>query len=122
MEAITWLYSMTMKIKNSTKTDQVLNEIGVRLAKQRVQAKLTQAGLAEKAGVSKRTIERIEAGNSIQLSTMIQVLRVFKLLEPFGLALSEEKPEAPVKKKSKPVQAKKSSPDEPPSKSHSWGY
>lgn len=112
MEAITWLYSMTMKIKNSTKTDQVLNEIGVRLAKQRVQAKLTQAGLAEKAGVSKRTIERIEAGNSIQLSTMIQVLRVFKLLEPFGLALSEEKP----------VQAKKSSPDEPPSKSHSWGY
>ena len=69
-----------MKIKNSTKTDPVLKEIGVRLTQQRVLAELTQAGLAEKAGVSKRTVERIEAGNSIQLSTMIQVLRVLVLV------------------------------------------
>ncbi|MBT3575791.1 MAG: helix-turn-helix domain-containing protein [Candidatus Marinimicrobia bacterium] len=111
-----------MKIKNSTKTDPVLKEIGVRLTQQRVLAELTQAGLAEKAGVSKRTVERIEAGNSIQLSTMIQVLRVFKLLEPFGLALSAYKDETPAKKKSKPRKTGTTPPAEPSRKSHSWGY
>ncbi|MBT3229797.1 MAG: helix-turn-helix domain-containing protein [Candidatus Marinimicrobia bacterium] len=111
-----------MKIKNSSKTEVVLNEIGVRLTQQRIQAKLTQAGLAEKAGVSKRTIERIEAGSSIQLSTMLQVLRVFKLLEPFGLALTAEKNDAPSKKKSKSERVETPPPAEAASKSHSWGY
>ncbi|MBC8374894.1 MAG: helix-turn-helix domain-containing protein [FCB group bacterium] len=111
-----------MNIKNSTKTDAVLKEVGARLTQQRVLAKLTQAGLAEKAGVSKRTVERIEAGSSIQLSTMIQVLRVFKLLEPFGFALTSEKDKAPVNKKSKPVKAEKTLSPEPSNKSHSWGY
>lgn len=111
-----------MKIKNSTKTDLVLKEIGARLTQQRVLAKFTQAGLAEKAGVSKRTVERIEAGSSIQLSTMIQVLRVFKLLEPFGLALSVEKDDAPVKKKSRAVKVKKRPSPESAKKGHSWGY
>ena len=111
-----------MKIKNSTKTDAILNEIGTRLTQQRVQAKLTQAGLAEKAGVSKRTVERIEAGSSIQLSTMLQVLRVFKLLEPFGMALSAEKTEAPAKKTAKPVAPLNMPSTEPSNKSHSWGY
>ncbi|NQT62828.1 MAG: transcriptional regulator [Candidatus Marinimicrobia bacterium] len=111
-----------MNIKNSTKTDAVLKEIGARLTQQRVLAKLTQAGLAEKAGVSKRTVERIEAGSSIQVSTMIQVLRVFKLLEPFGLALTTDKAEAPVKKKAKAVRVEKNPSLEPSNKSHSWGY
>jgi len=111
-----------MKIKNSTTTDIVLNEIGARLTQQRVQTKLTQAGLAEKAGVSKRTVERIEAGSSVQLSTMLQVLRVFKLLEPFGLALNTEKSGAPAKKTAKPVKTGNKSSDEPSKKSYSWGY
>jgi len=117
-----------MKIKNSTKTDAVLKEIGARLTQQRVLAKLTQAGLAEKAGVSKRTVERIEAGSSIQLSTMIQVLRVFKLLEPFGLSLTGDKdPLPPAKKttsvkKTRAVQLDDTEVSETRSKSRSWGY
>ncbi len=111
-----------MKIKNSTNIDVVLNEIGARLTQQRVHAKLTQAGLAKKASVSKRTVERIEAGSSVQFSTMLQVLRVFKLLEPFGLALNAEKSGAPAKKATKPVKAVNKSSDEPSKKSHSWGY
>jgi transcriptional regulator with XRE-family HTH domain len=111
-----------MKITNSSKTEAVLNEIGARLTRQRIEAKLTQADLAKKAGVSKRTVERIEAGSSIQLSTMIQVLRVFKLLEPFGLALTVEKTEIPAKKKSSPVRVEKNPSIGPAQKSHSWGY
>lgn len=110
-----------MKIKNSSKTEAVLNEIGVRLTQKRIQAKLTQAGLAEKAGVSKRTVERIEAGSSIQLSTMLQVLRVFKLLEPFGLALMTEQTKTQPVLKSKPVRKDKK-PLPRFKRSHSWGY
>ncbi len=111
-----------MTIKNTSKTEAILSEIGARLTQQRLEAKLTQAGLAERAGVSKRTVERIEAGNSIQLSTMIQVLRVFKLLEPFGVALTASKTTAPIKKKSRPVEDEKKAPVQPSDKSHSWGY
>jgi transcriptional regulator with XRE-family HTH domain len=111
-----------MKIKNSTKTTDVLKEIGAHFTQQRVLAKLTQAGLAEKAGVSKRTVERIEAGSSIQLSTMIQVLRVFNLLESFGLALTAEEAGTPAKKKSRPVMIEKAPLTENSNKSHSWGY
>ena len=111
-----------MKITNSSKTEAVLQEIGARLTQQRLEAKLTQAALAKKAGVSKRTVERIEAGNSIQLSTMIQVLRVFKLLEGFGLALISDSDKTPTTRKLKPTKIEKVALPETNTKSHSWGY
>lgn len=111
-----------MKIKNSTKTEAILSEIGKRLTRQRIEAKLTQAGLAEKAQVSKRTIERLEAGSSIQLATMLQVLRVFKMLEPFGLALAEKQSRLPGKKRPQKTATTEETKTEPSKKSHSWGY
>jgi len=111
-----------MKITNSTKTEVILDEIGKRLTHRRIQAKLTQAGLAEKAGVSKRTIERIEAGSSIQLATMLQVLRVFKMLVPFGVALTDKQKEVLPKKRPKPATTTKKPAADDSKKSHSWGY
>lgn len=60
--------------------ESVLKELGERLARRRLDARLTQAGLAMQAGVSKRTVERLEAGGSIQLVTLIRILRVLDLL------------------------------------------
>ncbi|MGS2718477.1 helix-turn-helix transcriptional regulator [Eionea flava] len=54
----------------------VLQSIGRRIADNRLDANMTQARLAEEAGVSKRTIERLESGESIQLANLIRVLRV----------------------------------------------
>jgi DNA-binding XRE family transcriptional regulator len=59
----------------------VLQEIGARLERQRIEAGLTQAALAEQAGVSKRTLERIEAGHSAELLSLIRVLRVLRLTD-----------------------------------------
>lgn len=112
-----------MKIKNATRTELILQEIGTRLTKKRNEAGLTQAALAQKADVSKRTVERIESGCSIQLSTMIQVLRVFDMLEALDSALDGK---MAVKKLAKKVVRVKETPKmeiEPRSpKSHSWGY
>ena len=69
-----------MKISKPLTDDTILVEVGERIAHRRLELQLTQAGLAEQAGVAKRTVERIEAGASAQMSTMIRIFRVLDLL------------------------------------------
>lgn len=61
--------------------EAILKEIGRRLARRRLELELTQAELAERAGVSKRTVERVEAGESTQTSTLIRIFRILGLLD-----------------------------------------
>ena len=75
-------------IINSSITDEViLTELGERLAQRRIELHLTQAALAEKAGVSKRTVERVEAGLSAQMESIIRIFRVLDLLEAVDLLI-----------------------------------
>lgn len=59
----------------------VLAEIGRRLARRRLERNLTQAELAAEAGVSKRTLVRMEAGESTQVTNFIRVLRALGLVD-----------------------------------------
>ncbi len=73
--------------------DAVLRELGGRLARLRLDRNLTQAQLAERAGVSKRTVERLESGSvATQLSGFIRVCRVLGLVERFDLLVPEPAP------------------------------
>ena len=58
----------------------VLESIGDRLARFRLQRDWTQAALAEEAGVSVPTIKRMEAGRSTQMTNFVRVLRALDLL------------------------------------------
>ena len=69
-----------MTISNQTTDEAILIELGVRLTRQRLAMDLTQADLAQEAGLSKRTIERIEAGKTAQTASLIRILRALKLL------------------------------------------
>ena len=69
-----------MQIAKLLSDEAVLEELGTRIGQHRVDQSLTQAELANQAGVSKRTVERIEAGASAQLSSVIRILRVLELL------------------------------------------
>src|ERR1700720_4933961 len=80
-----------MKITSELTDIAVLLEIGERLERRRIDAELTQAQLAEEAGISKRTVERIEAGYSTDFVMLLRVLRVLKLLE----ALDQLVPDLP---------------------------
>ena len=80
-----------MRITSELTDLAVLHEIGDRLERRRIDAGLTQAQLAEEAGVSKRTVERIEAGHSTDFVMMVRVLRVLQLLE----ALEQSVPDLP---------------------------
>lgn len=58
----------------------VLAKIGQRLAQHRLERNLTQAELAKEAGVSKRTLIRLEGGESTQMTNLIRILRALDLL------------------------------------------
>ena len=70
-----------MNITNLTTDQAVLAELGRRMADYRLQRHMTQSRFAEAAGVSKRTVERLEAGQSVQLINLIRALRVLERLE-----------------------------------------
>ena len=79
-----------MKIAAELTDEAVLRELGGRLARIRIESNLTQAALAEQAGVSKRTVERLESGEvAAQLSGFLRVCRVLGLLARFEMLLPE---------------------------------
>jgi len=82
----------TMKISNLLADDAILAEIGARIARRRLDLQLTQAAVAEQAGVAKRTLERLEAGHSMQMSNLIRILRVLEGLPGLECMLPEPGP------------------------------
>lgn len=81
-----------MKLNESLTDQAILTEMGVRLARLRIDRGLTQAQLAEAAGVGKRTVERMEAGHSVQLDTLVRLSRVLDLMEGLDRLLPEPGP------------------------------
>jgi transcriptional regulator with XRE-family HTH domain len=63
------------------------------LAAARIECGWTQAALAEQAGISKRTLERLESGEvAVQLSGLLRVCRALGLLERFEGLLPDSAP------------------------------
>ena len=69
-----------MNLSIDISDDVMLREIGNRVAQYRLNRNMTQDALANEAGVSKRTVIRIEQGHSTQTSILIRILRALKLL------------------------------------------
>lgn len=81
-----------MKINDLASDDAILTEFGQRIAKHRIAAQLTQAQVADQAGISKRTLERIESGEAAQMSNVIRIFRVLGLLSVLEGLIPEQKP------------------------------
>ncbi|MBC8328348.1 MAG: helix-turn-helix transcriptional regulator [Planctomycetes bacterium] len=78
-----------MKINGQLSESAVLLELGRRLASRRLERGWSQAEVADRAGVSKRTLERIEAGASSQIGNWIRVLRALDLVDILEQLLPE---------------------------------
>jgi transcriptional regulator with XRE-family HTH domain len=78
-----------MKIDNLLTNDAILAELGRRITDIRLAADLTQADLAEAAGVSKRTVERLEAGQGAQLVSLVRCLRALNRADGLDLLVPE---------------------------------
>jgi len=69
-----------------------LETLGSRLAAVRLNRNLTQAALGREAGVSRRTIVRLEQGEGAELKLLVRVLRALQLLEGFLAAIPADEP------------------------------
>ena len=79
-----------MKARLQIGDNEFLKLVGERLAALRLVKNLTQAQLAEQAGLGVRTIQRLELGAAaIQLSGFVRVCRVLGLLERFDAFIPE---------------------------------
>jgi transcriptional regulator with XRE-family HTH domain len=81
-----------MKIHDLQADDIILAELGARITQRRIELGLSQADLAEQAGIGKRTLERIEAGATSQTTTLVRVLRGLKMLERLDAMIPESGP------------------------------
>jgi transcriptional regulator with XRE-family HTH domain len=79
-----------MKIYGAMSDAAVLGELGRRLAQRRLALRMSQAELAEQAGVGKRTVERIEAGQSAQMTSLVRLLRVLELMPALDAMIPSE--------------------------------
>lgn len=113
-----------MKITPLASDESILAELGRRLADARLARNLTQAELAEQAGVSKRTVERLEAGAvATQLSGFLRVCRILGLVERFESLVPEAGP-GPIErlKQQRQKRRRASRNKTPPGKSKAWTW
>src|SRR5690606_28813663 len=75
--------------------EAIQRALAERLSRQRISAALTQAQLARRAGVSPRTVVRMEAGQGGDLRNLIRVLRALGLVTGFN-ALVPALPPSPI--------------------------
>ena len=84
MTAVLSSQKTNMKITSEASDAAVLEELGRRVARVRLEKNLTQAQLAERADVAKRTVERLEAGSvAPQLAGFVRICRALDLVERF---------------------------------------
>lgn len=112
-----------MKISNTLTDEAILAELGDRITRRRLEFQLTQAALAEEAGVAKRTLERVEAGATAQMSTIIRIFRALHLLPTLDQALPESKPgPLEVMKRKGKERQRASSPGRQPARQKPWTW
>jgi len=81
-----------LKIEAKLSDDAVLGELGLRLRETRLSRNISQDRLAQEAGVSAPTVNKLESGKPVQLLTLIRVLRELDLLSGLERAIPEPSP------------------------------
>ncbi|MFI5282996.1 MAG: helix-turn-helix transcriptional regulator [Candidatus Dormibacterales bacterium] len=115
-----------MKIVSGNTDLAVLDELGRRIARARLERNLTQAQLAAKAGVGRATLQRLESGQDSELSTLIRTLRALGLLELLD-RLVPEPPLSPIEllklqgRERRRARSRVDSPTSPPAPPWRWG-
>lgn len=78
-----------MKFDEANSDRAILEALGARIARCRLNRNLTQEAFAELAGVSRPTVARLEAGHSTTLANLIRVLRALGLVKNLDRLIPE---------------------------------
>jgi transcriptional regulator with XRE-family HTH domain len=105
----------------------VLAELGLRIARHRLERNWTQADLAREAGLGQATVQRVESGKSVQMTSMVRLLRTLGLLEGLDAAIPESvrlpiaQLERERRRPRQRARARREPPGEPGGKRWIWG-
>jgi transcriptional regulator with XRE-family HTH domain len=72
--------------------DAALRTLGQRLAQRRLDRNVTQAQLAERAGVARGVLQRLELGRAVTTVNLVRVLRALDALGELDAAIPELRP------------------------------
>ncbi len=78
-----------MRIEAQNSDETILRELGSRLARARLERNTSQERLAQEAGVGKTTVERVESGREVKLSSLIRILRALGQLDALDRLIPE---------------------------------
>ncbi len=78
-----------MKFLGSNSDDATLKELGKRIVQYRLNKNWTQEVLATEAGVSKKSVHRVEHGHIIRTLNLIRILRALRLLDNLEMLIPE---------------------------------
>lgn len=81
-----------MQISNEHADPTVRRELGERLRRLRLDRNLDQRQLAEESGIGRATLQRLEEGEPVNLTTWLRVLRTLGLLEGLNQLIPEPGP------------------------------
>lgn len=70
--------------------EQSIQFLGSQLEQLRLSKNLSQAAVASNAGVSLRTITRMESGKTVSLDTFIRVLKVLEIADRLAMLFPEQ--------------------------------
>lgn len=79
-----------MKLYPTSTDAEIVAELGRRHKGLRIAAGMTQAEQAERAGVTRSTVQRFERGQTIQLDSLIKLLRTLGRVDALELVFPEE--------------------------------
>lgn len=102
-----------MSIEPLTTDEAVLAELGRRLARARLEMNLSQEALADRAGVGKATLERLEAGLPSKLPTLIRVLRALDLLDGLDALVPAASGPGPLELATRRTERRRAAPQRP---------
>lgn len=83
-----------MRFRDASQVE-IQAEIGLRLRRERLNQNLTRSLLAERAGVSEKTLQALESGSNVNLGTVIAVLRALGMVDRLD-AMVPEPPPSPI--------------------------
>lgn len=96
-----------MKIYGTENNETIMKELGKRIQDTRIAMSYTQAEMSKRAGVSPRTVERIEHGENVKVENVLNVLRSLNLIGNIDLLVNEQEisPEELFRNKNKRMRA-----------------
>lgn len=116
-----------MRLDELMTDEAVLAELGRRLTRHRLARNWTQAELATEAGIGQATVQRAERGESVQMTSLIKLLRTLELLAGLDAAIPEsiDLPIAQLEREQRKIRQRASgrrhSRDEPDEQPWVWG-